>query len=575
MKLFSNLKIKVKLVTCFIIVAIFTGIVGFVGISNMKAQNKSVKEIFNSNFIPSQELAKVQKNLLIIRSDYLLMLYEKNMANFQQRVDEINKLTSDNDKLLGSYEASIDNQNERDLFNTLKTDRMTYINLRTEGMDLIKGGKFAEAEAALPEATKARVKLDDDLQQLISLNENMAADTNQKNDKDFAAQSTIMIIIVIAAALLAIALGLILASILDKPLKQLLGAANKVADGDLNVSIDIDAKDEIGTLASAFRKMANNTSEIMSNIHNAAEQVASGAKQVSDTSMALSQGATEQATSIEQLTASIEEISSQTRSNADSANEANHLTETVKANAVQGNNQMKEMLKAMGEINDASSSISKIIKVIDEIAFQTNILALNAAVEAARAGQHGKGFAVVAEEVRNLAARSADAAKETTIMIEGSIKKVEDGTNIATETAEALNKIVNGIAKVANIVSDIAIASNEQALGIAQINQGVMQISQVVQTNSATSEESAAASEELSSQADFLREQVSRFKLKRSNYLYDRMEEISPELLRLIENMNYKKKYDEKTVNEAYEEAAVTTTKAKKIALSDREFGKY
>jgi len=292
--------------------------------------------------------------------------------------------------------------------------------------------------------------------------------------------------------------------------------------------------------------------------------------------MALSQGATEQASSIEELTASIEEIAAQTNQNAHSAEQVNQLTQGAMTNAVQGNSQMKDMLQAMEQINDSSGSISKIIKVIDEIAFQTNILALNAAVEAARAGQHGKGFAVVAEEVRNLAARSANAAKETTVMIESSIKKVESGTKIAGDTASALEKIVGDISKVATIMTEITSASTEQAAGITQINQGVMQLSQVVQTNSATAEESASASEELAGQANLMREHVERFKVREQSRDYGAgMEDLNPDVLRMLERMSRDKNGYSKGRSKEWVKEKPAASAPMTISLSDKEFGKY
>ena len=286
----------------------------------------------------------------------------------------------------------------------------------------------------------------------------------------------------------------------------------RVAEGDYTAKVDIRSEKDVINLA--IELVLDSTLGVLQQVASAGVQVSDGAKQIADGAQVLAQGSTEQAAVVQQLSASIAEIAQKTKDNAGMAGRAASLANKIKQNAEKGSHQMSDMMSAAKDINLASQNISKVISVIDSIAFQTNILALNAAVEAARAGQHGKGFAVVAEEVRNLAAKSAEAAKDTGELISNSIEKAELGSRIASETAASLAEIVAGINESAQIISDIATSSDDQSRNITEINKGIDQVAQVVQQNSATAEESAAASEEMSGQSAVLEELIKQFQLR-------------------------------------------------------------
>jgi methyl-accepting chemotaxis protein len=357
----------------------------------------------------------------------------------------------------------------------------------------------------------------------------------------------------------------------------------QVGQGDLTVRVT-DQSDE-DELSPALRQMIENLRLLVGQVNLAADQIASGSGQVSDSSQSLSQGASEQAASLEQITSSINEIGSQTKHNADNASQADKLAQGAREAAEKGNVQMNEMVTAMDEIGASSQEIAKIIKTIDDIAFQTNLLALNAAVEAARAGAHGKGFAVVAQEVRNLAGRSAKAAKETENLIAESVKRVQNGTDTVNKTAQALGEIVEGVAKVSDLIGEISAASNEQAQGISQIDQGLGQVEQVTQQNTANAEETASAAEELSAQAKELRTLLSRFQLddehgaKPGAAKQVDSAEPAPQPRRLTHNPKYQQAEPRPQVQTPPSNSPDKTTQAVRpndvINLDDQDFGRY
>jgi methyl-accepting chemotaxis protein len=560
-KWFKDMNVGKKVTGAFLILSFIVTILSVMVVYNIYKIDSRYSDLYSNNGLVTGDIGEMGMFFNDARAIYYKIIVESDSTIIMQNVDQLKGVDNKIDDVYNLLVSKAQDEQTKEALRQFKDKLDKYRAIRQSSIELAKQNKDVESLAVFRQAGGPQLS-EEINNELTDLFKNMeSAGTKQSDMLTEQSYFTIYMILAVAIAviILSLLLGNFIAKYIRKSIQILMEAAEKIANGNLDVDITIDSRDELGQLAQSFDKMSHNVNTAMENINAASEQVAAGSKNVSEASISLSQGATEQASSVEELSSSLEEISSQTKLNAQNADKANSLTETAKTNAGTSNAYMHDMLRAMTEINASSTGISKIIKVIDEIAFQTNILALNAAVEAARAGQHGKGFAVVAEEVRNLAARSAKAAKETTDMIEGSIGKVNEGTKIANQTAEALTKIVQIVTEVAELVEKIASASNEQSIALEQINQGVIQVSEVVQSNSSTAEESASASEQLSAQAELLKETVSQFKLRvntqtKQNFYLNKDDFTQPP-------KTAKGKHSKKVPSQ--------------IALSDDEFGKY
>jgi len=566
----KNLKVSVKLISSFLIVALMTTIVGVVGIYGMIQINDSFDEMYELQTVPLPELGKAIEMLQRQRASMRELIVGAAVDDFEM----IDNARRNADNYHANMQASLDAYQQTirapEALRLFEEARRLYETQFRVGFDRIYEGAKNDVDAAdlyviMREYTAATNQIVDNFDECLAMKIDVAAGAALSASELGDTLLVVIIVVLVLAIAVAVTFALYISGLISKPLIVLSNFMKKAGTtGDITLSPNdqrvisecAKAKDEIGqaiagsaafvdhvtnvagnletiasgdltvdvrmlsssdTMGKSLSQMVDNLNRMFGNIHSSTSQVSTGAKQVADGAQSLAQGSTEQAASIQELSSSITEIANKTKENAEIAGRTSRLSENIKESALKGSTQMDDMITAVQEINDASQSISKIIKTIDDIAFQTNILALNAAVEAARAGQHGKGFAVVAEEVRNLASKSADAAKDTGDMIQNSMEKAELGSRIAGETATSLKEIVSGISESSELIAEIAQASEEQSIGISQINTGIDQVAQVVQQNSATAEESAAASEQMSSQSSILEELISQFKLKKEN----------------------------------------------------------
>ena len=573
MKLFANLKIRLKMLVCFslliamMIALVVIGMLGMLGISNDYTATINGPLAVHSYLVEYQndfrDVKEAVAKLVIyagIDSDKCATFADSASSSFNNAISGIDAASTANSANLKlSQKEKNDNEatikNIKDLLNQYKSATMQPIIDAAKNNDRDKAMQIYQAENLVPKIKEPTHALIDETSKIST---QYVGDAKHLATRD----DTTLIIVAAAATAVAVIVAVYISRFVGNlvvpmaaffknagtvgdlslsetnqkiiakymPLTEEMGNLSngalmfvlhigkvaeqlkKIAGGDLTV--EIEALSDADVIGQSLKQMVASLNSMFVEVNDSSINIASGSKQVAEGSQILAQGATEQSASTKQLTDSIVEMSNKTKASAEMANQAANLASTIKTNAEKGSLQMDAMIDAVNEINAASQSIIKVIKVIDDIAFQTNILALNAAVEAARAGQHGTGFAVVAEEVRNLAAKSAEAAKETGDMIQDSVEKAELGSRIAMETASSLTEIVAGINESSLIIEQIARSSEEQSRDINQINYGINEVAQVVDKNSAASQESAAASEEMSAQATVLENLVAQFKLK-------------------------------------------------------------
>ncbi|RPI74257.1 MAG: methyl-accepting chemotaxis protein [Desulfobacteraceae bacterium] len=496
----KNMKMGVKLISSFLIVAVIAAIIGIFGIINIKKIDNADTMLYEKMTLPLGYLGDIAVAFQRIRINVRDLLDSKTQEEMQKSIDMINELGKTTDDNAGKYEKTILTDEGKKLFDTFVSARKKYHSSLEKIIDLRKANKVDEAAAIVNgEGKTAAMEEQAAIDNLVESKVTLSKKTSEGNSATAGTATIMMIVILVIGVIAAVMLGIILTLSITKPVNKGVAFAQAMAEGDMTQKLDIDQKDEIGILSKALQAMADRLKQVVMDVKTASDNVAAGSQQLSSGSEEMSQGATEQAAAAEEASSSMEEMGANIKQNADNALQTEKIAQKSAEDAKEGGSAVTETVKAMKQIAEK-------ISIIEEIARQTDLLALNAAIEAARAGEHGKGFAVVASEVRKLAERSASAAGEISKLSATSVE-------IAEKAGQMLIKLVPDIQKTAELVQEIAAASNEQNTGAEQINRAIQQLDQVIQQNATASEEMSSTSEELASQAEELQATMSFFKV--------------------------------------------------------------
>ena len=513
----TNLKVGTKLIGGFLLVAAIGGFVGIQGVLKSSEINDMATLMYAQETIGLRHSAEANVQLLAtsrsIRSAILASSNEdrdRHLKDVGQRLENVKTEINAAEKLFPSVEGKALLVEARTALAAFEVGiKETATMLRNEPLSETRGSSTHLMTVVRPLTDK----VDDVMTKLVERKVLNASNLNDETDKVYGFIRILLISLTVGGVLVGIVIGLVISRSITRPLNEAVKIAQTVAAGDLSSSIAVRSKDETGQLMQALKDMNDSLVGIVGQVRSGTDTIATASSQIAAGNQDLSSRTEEQASSLEETAASMEELTSTVKQNADNAHQANQLAVTASSVAVRGGSVVAEVVGTMGAINASSRKIVDIIGVIDGIAFQTNILALNAAVEAARAGEQGRGFAVVAAEVRNLAQRSAAAAKEIKTLIGDSVDKVEEGSKQVAEAGKTMDEIVGSVKRVTDIMAEITAASQEQTAGIEQINQAITQMDQVTQQNAALVEEAAAAASSLQEQASGLSQVVSVFRL--------------------------------------------------------------